>query len=49
MAFYSTEANVIIKPTGYKPRPPTLEKFDGFLFTKGQCNDKICWLQPKIT
>ena len=49
MAFYSPKANAMTKSGGYNPRPPNLEKFYGFLFTKVQRNDKIWWLQPKTT
>jgi len=49
MAFYLPKANQMIKSVGYNPSPSNLEKFYGFLFTKGQCDDKIFWLQPKTT
>jgi len=49
MAFHSTAANALIKPVGYNPRPPYLQKFYGLPFIQGQCNDKICWLQPMTT
>ena len=49
MAFYLPKANAMIKSVGYNPRSPNMEKFYGFLFTKGQCDDKICSLNPKTT
>ena len=47
MDCHSPEANVMIKPFGYNPRPPYLEKFYGFPLTEANSMIKSVAYNPE--